>query len=65
MLCKDCKFCMTQKLGLVSAIYLCKILPKGKRGVYPWKTTVNPRCPLKENKKLKKGINVSTKQVEW
>lgn len=53
MLCKDCNHCVTQPMGLVSAVYLCMLLPKGRRGVQPWRTTVNPRCPLSVNKKLK------------
>lgn len=53
ILCKDCKHCKVQSVGYVSYRAWCKALPKEKSGIRLEKTTVNPRCPLKENKDRK------------
>ena len=53
ILCRNCKHCKTVSVGHVSSRSWCKILPKEIRGIHPWKNEVNPRCPLKENRKEK------------
>lgn len=52
-LCKDCNHCKTKNVGYVSYYSYCMLLPKDKRGVQIWRNTVNPRCPLKENKEVR------------
>lgn len=51
MLCKECKLCKTKPVGQCGSSYsICKALPKKDRGVQVWRNTVNPKCPLKDNK---------------
>lgn len=50
-LCKDCKHCKIKNVGYVSYRAWCACLPKKDRGIHLHKKEVNPKCPLKENKR--------------
>lgn len=52
MLCKNCSHCKSARTGYLTERYWCSLTGDGYNGnalgIYPWKRTQHPKCPLRK-----------------
>lgn len=68
MLCRDCRYCKSRMVGLVSSRYWCSLTgPDGKAmGLYPWLAKPHPKCPLNDERVIKRLCKEhENKQKKW